>query len=99
MFTLQAPTYTEVGIAISVRLGLLSTILIGAPAENAAKFLPPALTWQVAGGNENPPAFRPLTRNWPYCAAMIWPLFCPATRSRQGTKTRTISKVFFIMPS
>src|ERR1700733_8216675 len=99
MFTLHAPTYTELGVATSVRLGLLSTILIGVPAENAAKFFPPALTWQVAGGKENPPNVKPVTLNSPYCAAMIWPVFCPRTGAKQGTRARSASKVFFIIPA
>ena len=65
MFRLHTPINTELGVAISVRFGLLSTILIGTPAENAEKFFPSALTWQVAGGNVKPPRLSPLTVNSP----------------------------------
>src|ERR1700736_3296389 len=97
MLRLHAPIYTELGVATSVRLGLLSTILIGVPAEKAAKFLPPPLTWQVAGGNEKPPDDEPLTWNSPYCAAIIWPAFCPWTAVKQGTVASTNNKSFFII--
>src|ERR1700733_3965061 len=97
MFRLQAAMYTELGVATSVRLGLLSTILIGVPAEKAAKLFPPPLTWQVAGGNEKPPADEPFTLNSPYCAAIIWPAFCPWTAVKQGAVASTNNKSFFII--
>src|ERR1700745_678014 len=96
MFRLHAPIYTELGVATSVRLGLLSTILIGVPAEKAAKFFPPPLTWHVAGGKEKPPADEPFTRNSPYCAAITWP-FCPQTGMKQGTVVSSNNKSFFIV--
>src|ERR1700679_1104792 len=97
MLTEQTLMYTELGVAISLRLGLPSTILTGTPVANAEKFFPPPETWQVAGRKTNPPIVVPGTLNSPYCAAMIWPsTFCARTRGKQETMARTTNSIFFI---